>query len=139
VRRELVLAEWRRARDSLRAAEILTREACYVDAVSRTYYAVLHAAKAALEVRDVGAESHAAVRRLFGLHLIQSGEIEKEWARHLGSSLDERLAADYNPQATFSEKDARRECRETRQFVRRIRQYLRDNGFTESELRKRKP
>jgi uncharacterized protein (UPF0332 family) len=36
----MVLAEWRRARQAIRAAEILTREGCYVDAVARTYYAV---------------------------------------------------------------------------------------------------
>ena len=100
--REIVLAEWRRARESMRAAEVLTREQCYTDAVSRTYYAVLHAAKAALQVHDVGADSHTAVRRLFGLHLIRRGEIEKEWAAHLGKSLDERLAADYDPELVFS-------------------------------------
>ena len=100
--REIVLAEWRRARESMRAAEVLTREQCYTNAVSRTYYAVLHAAKAALQVHDVGADSHTAVRRLFGLHLIRRGEIEKEWAAHLGKSLDERLAADYDPELVFS-------------------------------------
>ena len=36
----------------------------YADGVSRAYYAILHAAKAALQLRDVTAESHAAVKRL---------------------------------------------------------------------------
>ncbi len=34
------------------------------DAISRAYYASLHAAKAALQVHGVGADSHAAVKRL---------------------------------------------------------------------------
>jgi len=76
VNRPLVLAEWRRARESLRAAEVLIRERCYSDAVSRTYYAALHAAKAALYIQDVTAESHTAAGRMFGLHLVRSGEIE---------------------------------------------------------------
>jgi uncharacterized protein (UPF0332 family) len=135
--RDIVLAEWRRARESLRAAELLTRENCYADAVSRTYYAVLHAAKAALQVHDIAAESHAAVGRMFGLHLVRPGDIEREWAKHLGKGLDERLAADYDPQVSFSKEKARRECSQTRQFVRRIRRYLLDSGFKESELRKR--
>lgn len=134
--RDIVLAEWRRARQSMRAAELLTREHCYADAVSRTYYAVLHGAKAALQVREVAAESHAAVGRMFGLHLVHPGEIEKQWAKHLGTGLDERLAADYDSEVTFSEQDALRECREARKFIGRIRRYLRDKGFTESELRK---
>lgn len=68
--RSMVLAEWNRARESLRAAETLTREGLCADAISRAYYAILHGAKAALQVRDVAAESHPAVRRMFGLHLV---------------------------------------------------------------------
>ncbi|MGH7784251.1 MAG: HEPN domain-containing protein, partial [Candidatus Binatia bacterium] len=94
--RNMVLAEWNRARQSLRAAETLTRDGCYADAVSRSYYAILHAAKAALHVQDIAAESHPAVRRMFGLHLVKTGEIEPEWSACLVESLDDRLAADYD-------------------------------------------
>jgi len=51
----MVLAEWRRALDSLAAAELLAAEGYGADAISRAYYAALHAAKAALQVRDVAA------------------------------------------------------------------------------------
>src|SRR5262245_1523714 len=78
--RNMVLAEWSRARETLRAAETLTREHCYADAISRAYYAILHAAKAALHIHDVSVASHAAVRRMFGLHLVRSGQIEPERA-----------------------------------------------------------
>ena len=76
--RNMVVAEWNRARESLRAAETLTRDGLYADAISRAYYAILHAAKAALHVHDIVAESHPAVRRMFGLHLVKAGEIETE-------------------------------------------------------------
>src|SRR5688572_21639684 len=85
VNRSLVVAEWRRAKRSLRAAEILTEEGFYEDALSRMYYAALHAAKAALHVRDVTAESHAGVRRMFGLYMIRSGEIEPKWSPYFQS------------------------------------------------------
>jgi uncharacterized protein (UPF0332 family) len=132
----MVLAEWSRAREALRAAETLTRDRCYADAISRAYYAVLHAAKAALHVRDVAAESHAAVRRMFGLHLIRSGEIEPEWSAYLVESLDDRLAADYDVETTFSREDARSECRRSREFFSRVRRYLLKKGLKEQELRK---
>ena len=67
--RGIVLAEWRRASEALRGAELLAAEGCCADAVSRAYYAVLHAAKAALLANGIEAGSHATVRRLFGLHL----------------------------------------------------------------------
>jgi uncharacterized protein (UPF0332 family) len=138
VNRPLVLAEWQRARSALRAAQILTREGCYPDAVSRSYYSVFHAAKAALAVRDILAETHKAVRRMFGLHLIKTGAIQPEWAAHLGGTLDDRLAADYNAEAPVSEQDARLAYRQARQFERRIRDYLLSEGFTRTELERRR-
>ena len=100
--RNMVTAEWSRARAALRAAETLTREHCYADAISRAYYAILHAAKAALHIHDVSVASHAAVRRMFGLHLVRSGEIEPEWSAYLIESLDDRLAADYDVETNSS-------------------------------------
>jgi len=135
--RNMVVAEWSRAREALRAAETLTREHCYADAISRAYYAILHAAKAALHIHDVSVASHAAVRRMFGLHLVRSGEIEPEWSAYLIESLDDRLAADYDVESDFSKKDAKDECRRSREFLSRIRRYLLKKGLKERELRKK--
>jgi len=137
--RILALAEWQKARQSLRASQVLVRDQCYEDSVSRSYYAMFHAAKAALYVHDTAAQSHAAVRRLFGLKLIKSCELDSEYAGYLGKTADERLAADYDVEVTFTEKQAREESQRAQQFVRRIRRYLREKGFSESELRKKKP
>ena len=115
----MVLAEWNRARESLRAAETLTRDGLYADAISRAYYAILHAAKAGLHVHDVAAEAHRQVRRMFGLHLVKPGEIEPEWSAYLTASLDDRLAADYDVETSFSEEDTRSECRRSREFLNR--------------------
>jgi hypothetical protein len=138
VNRDLILAEWQRGRESLHAAQVLTSEGWYADAISRAYYAVLHAAKSALLVIDVAAESHTAVRRLFGLHLIQTGEIEREWAASLAESLDDRLAADYDVEITFSSEEAEEECHRAKDFQKRIRQYLVSKGIKSGELRMRK-
>ena len=132
--RIMVIAEWQRAWRALRAAEVLARECLYEDAVSRAYYATLHAAKAALFIHDVATESHAAVRRMFGLHLIRSGEIESMWSSNLGESLDDRLAADYDASTSFSSAEASQECQRTRSFLDRIYRYLLAKGLTDNEL-----
>lgn len=134
--RSMVVAEWNRARESLRAAETLTRDGLYADAISRAYYAILHAAKAALRVHDIVAESHPAVRRMFGLHLVKAGEIETEWSAYLTESLDDRLAADYDVEISFSRQEARSECRRTGEFLKRIKRYLLKNSLKEAELRR---
>jgi uncharacterized protein (UPF0332 family) len=137
--RVLVLAEWRRAQQKLAAALLLAREGYREDAVAIAYYAVFHGASTALHMKAVEAKSHAAVRSLFGLHLIKAGEIEAEWGKLLATALDVRHAADYNPVATFTAKDVRKACRDARSFLRRIRAYLLENFFTAAELRTRRP
>lgn len=133
--RALVLAEWKRAAESLGAAESCRRDGFHADSVSRAYYAILHAAKAALYLRGITAESHAAVKRLFGLHLIQTGLVEAEWGSFAGETLDLRLTADYDVESTFSEIDAREEYDRARAFLGRIRVLLLANGLSPEELR----
>lgn len=133
--RTILLAEWKRAISSLRAAQVLLREDLYADSISRSYYAVLHAAKAALQIHNINAESHAAIKRLFGLHLIQTGYIESEWSSHLSEGSDERLAADYNVALSFSEQQAMNEYNRAKEFLLRIQRYLLENGLTAEELK----
>ena len=61
--REMALAEWRRAGKALGAAGVLLQSGHQEDSVSRSYYAILHAAKSALFVHDIATSSHAAVRQ----------------------------------------------------------------------------
>ena len=129
-----MVAEWRRASESLSAAEVLMREGCEADAVSRAYYAILHAAKAALFVHGVAATSHAAARRMFGLHLVHPGRIEPLWSDYLAEGSDERLAADYDVFVSYSEEETRRGCDRAREFLERMRQYLIASGLAERVL-----
>ena len=87
-----------------------------------------------LFVYDVAVASHASVRRMFGLHLVRTGEIEREWARCLAGGSDDRLAVDYNVHTHFTCHETRYECRQAREFVRRIERYLLDNGFADEDL-----
>ena len=90
--------------------------------------------RAALFVHDVAVASHASVRRMFGLHLVRTGEIEREWARCLAGGSDDRLAADYNVHTRFTCDETRYECRQAREFVKRIERYLLDNGLAAEDL-----
>jgi uncharacterized protein (UPF0332 family) len=119
-----VLAEWRRATESLGAAQVCHRNGFYADSVSRAYYAILHAAKAALQLHNVSAESHAAVRRLFGQHLVRTGLLEAEWGAAVGQSADLRVISDYDVIRSFDDADAREACDRADAFLARIRTLL---------------
>jgi uncharacterized protein (UPF0332 family) len=133
VKTENVLEEFDRAKKSLAAARILLEARLFEDAVSRSYYAVMHAAKAALLVHDVIADSHAKVRRLFGSVLVQPGLIEKDWAAVLGREQDKRAVADYSVGIAWASEDASRLVEEAAAFVSTIQDYLRSAGVTIEE------
>ena len=80
---EEIKKEFHRAKKSLQSARLLLRDSLLEDALSRAYYAILHAARAVLLAEGVNVTSHRAVRRLFGQHLIKSGKLLLTWRRSL--------------------------------------------------------
>ncbi len=124
-----VKAELARSTSSLRSAEILLEARLFPDAVSRSYYAVMHAARAALLFHEVIAESHTAVRRLFGLTLVRPGLIERQWARILEMEQDRRIQADYDVHVTWDQETVSELVRDAATFLARIRTHLQSSGF----------
>lgn len=124
-----VLAEFSRAQKSLQAAKLEQADGLFEDAVSRAYYAVMHAAKAALLIHDRLAESHVAIKRYFGSVLVRAGRIEKEWAGILAREHDRRVAADYNANLLMDAESSLQLVEDADQFVERIRKYLVEAGI----------
>lgn len=116
--------ELHRAKKALLAAKTLLENQLYEDCVSRAYYAVLHAAKAALATKDIEPESHNAVKRMFGLHLIKTGEIEKDFAKILTAEQEDRAIGDYNIYIDIEQDRALKRVRDAEKFVERIEKYL---------------
>ncbi len=65
------ISEFIRAEKALKASETLLGNGYYEDSISRSYYAVLHAAKMALILEDINVSSHTAVRKLFSKHFME--------------------------------------------------------------------
>ena len=106
--------EWRRAEGCLGAANLCLDHGFYADAVSRSYYAVLHAAKAALAyviatdveaAEDILPETHEGITNRFGMRLIRPGHIERMWATFLGRLSQLRFSADYDVMRVFTVAD----------------------------------
>ena len=70
-----VLARHRleRARESLREGDALEAAGALRGAVSRWYYAALHAARALLATRGVDSARHSGVISLFQAHFVKAG------------------------------------------------------------------
>ncbi len=93
---EEIKKELLRAEQSLQAARVLLQQGLLQDTLSRSYYVILHAARAALLAEGVTVTSHRGVRRLFGQHLIKSGKLPPHLAEILADEQDDRILADYD-------------------------------------------
>ncbi|MHC4510893.1 MAG: HEPN domain-containing protein [Planctomycetota bacterium] len=115
--------ELTRANKALLAAKTLLENQLYEDCVSRAYYAVLHATKAASAVEGVEPQSHHAVRRMFGLHLVKAGKIEADFARILTAEQEDREIGDYDIYVEIEHDRALKRVQDAEAFVRRTEKY----------------
>ena len=113
-----------RSEKALEAAQTLLEKKLYEDCVSRSYYSVLHASKAALLKIDIEIKSHKGVRSMFGLHLVKSGIIEKEFAAILTAEQEDRELGDYETGVLIEEERAKQRVKEAEKFLNRIKKYL---------------
>lgn len=118
------LAEWRRAQAALGATDSCRQDGHYADAISRAYYAVLHAAKAALQLEDIETETHAATRNTFGLYIVQAGYVEPQFGTFLRVTSESRSDADYDVDCLFSVADADAAYERANLFLDKIRTIL---------------
>lgn len=125
-----IKSELLRSKKALKAADFLFEENLYEDCLSRSYYAILHAAKAVLLSEGIQVDTHDAVKRLFGFHLIKTRKIDKIFAIILREEQDDRLLADYD--VTFIPDVYQVESRlnDAYKFVQRMEQFLQDKGIS---------
>ena len=131
---EMAKRHWKWATNALNAAN---RDAVSRDpqnAVSRAYYAMLHAANAALAMKSLHAKTHKGTQTLFNKHLVRPGEVDKQRGRDLASGQERRTSADYDVAKDVSEDEAHDQCTRATTFLTEIRTHLREAGLREDEL-----
>jgi len=132
---EEIKKEIERGAKSLRSAKKLFEEELFEDAISRSYYAILHTAKAVLLMEDVKVASHEAVKRLFGKHLIKTKKIESKYSKILREEQDDRYLADYD--VAFYPEPARVQKRieDAEDFLETMTKYLEEKGLVDITFR----
>lgn len=83
------------ARDALKVAERALSDGFPADAVSRAYYAMLSAARAALSERDLYAKTHSGTWSLFSNEFVRTGAVGREWPGRAGKAQELREGGDY--------------------------------------------
>ena len=134
MKRDDVKAEWKRSTETLGAAMTLVANGYNNDAISRSYYAMLHAAKARLATKDIETDSHRGVAAMFGKHLVKTGELGAEQGRNLRRADAARQDADYQARLEFTSEQTHRECARAHDFLTKVREHLKRAGLREDEL-----
>ena len=108
----------------LRVAEKLLHDSEYEDAVSRAYYAMYHAAKAALATLNVFPRTHGGVVSEFGRKFVLTGIFPKELGKALADTKAARETYEYSVTATIKRPEAEAILLNAQTFVNAIEKHL---------------
>lgn len=117
-------AHLEKAIERLRVAEKLFRDGDYEDAVSRTYYAMSHAARAALSTVNVFPKTHEGVVSEFGRKLVLTGVFPKELGKNLANVKAARETYEYSVTATVGKSEAEAILSNAQRLVNAIKKHL---------------
>lgn len=117
-------AHLEKAVDRLRVSEKLFRDGDYEDAVSRAYYAMYHAARAALSTVNVFPKTHEGVVSEFGRKLVLTGVFPKELGKNLANVKAARETYEYSVTATVGKSEAEAILSNAQRLVNAIKKHL---------------
>ena len=120
-RRESSREELALAQDELNAADSLLRAGFARVSLTRSYFAVFHAARARLYAAGFEPRTHAGVHHLFNLHFVKSGRFGPETSRLVARLQKYREEADYSRAFVVDAAGAQEELEAARAFVERVR------------------
>jgi len=119
-----VHAELIRVKESLQAAANLMGDGLFADSVSRSYYAVFHAARACLYKLGYAPSTHKGVFVLFNQHLIHPGHFDRTFSQILKEEQSERWLGDYDSDEKFDRERAELQYQEAIRFVDAAKKFL---------------
>lgn len=122
--KDLVPLRIEKARAKLGVARHLLAEGEFDGAVSPAYYAIFHAARAALIAKGINPITHKGVKSMFALHFIRPGLVEKEYQEVLADAKELREDSDYEEEVIITQKDAEKVVADAQRFIEKIEQML---------------
>ncbi|MEW6102722.1 MAG: HEPN domain-containing protein [bacterium] len=108
------------AKEKLASAKLLYENGQYRDSISRSYYAMLSAAKALLSTKKLDSSKHSGVISLFNQHFVKTGALNKEAGKKLASAKEIREDSDYEDFVVVSKEEAERQIIDAENFIQGI-------------------
>ena len=106
-----------RAAECLEDARILLENDRPAAAVNRAYYAMFHAATAALLALDIRRGSHHGLMAAFGDYLVKPGRMSAQYFQFLRKTYEQRQESDYEPLVEIDRQTAQQTLDHATDFV----------------------
>lgn len=110
--------------EKLDSAKVLLMSNKYKDSVSRSYYAMLSAARALLATKGLDSPKHSGIVSLFNLHFVKEGVVNKNLGRILAEAKDAREESDYGDFVIVSPQEAELQLKNAEIFVTEIKNII---------------
>ena len=107
-------------------ARELAGTAHYNDAISRLYYAMFYAAKAALLSVGISVKSHQGTISQFGRFFVKTGRTDARFEALLSRANEERLRSDYKPKSRPEREGVELALRNAETFIAKARELVED-------------
>jgi len=117
-------AHLEKASERLRVAEKLFHDGEYEDTISRAYYAMYHAARAALSTVNIFPKTHEGVVSEFGRRFVLTGIFPKELGKNLADAKAARETYEYSVTSAVKEPEAKAILSNSQEFVDAIKKHL---------------
>ena len=122
--KEEITKHLKRTEELLIVAKELIQNEHYSDSISRSYYAIFHAATAILKEIGIERKSHHALWAAFGEFITSKGLMDVKYHRYALDAFSERSLSDYLSQPEDTREDAQNNLEKASEFVNACRIYL---------------
>jgi len=113
-----------KAKRKLKSALILSDKGQTEDVISRSYYAVFHAAKALLLIVGERPRTHNGTLTLFGLKLIKENVVDKKLGKILSEQFQARQVDDYELFSYYEDSELQHFLTDADYFIKESEKYL---------------
>jgi uncharacterized protein (UPF0332 family) len=121
------------AQDELDTANLLWQNDRCRACISRSYYAMYHAAQAILATQNLTTKTHRGVIQLFGQYFIKTDKLPIELARAISDAYDLRQLSDYEETILLTNEQAKTILSSAQLFVREACLYCEQHRAEESQ------
>jgi len=113
-----------RSKQFIKVAEDLSKLKYWDNVISRTYYAMFHAATAVLLNINIQRSSHHALIAAFGEHIAKMNLMDTKFHRYLLDAFSARSESDYFPVSKASKEEALSMIKKAKEFLSTAKEYL---------------